>query len=285
MKKVCFVISPIGEEGSKERNHADRVMNEIINHIVGNEFGYEAIRADKYPVPGQITPQIVELIANADLLIADLSFHNPNVFYELALRHITRKPFIHLIREGEKIPFDIKDIRAIEFNLEKEESIRRAKSELKEQIESVEQGKQGTIQYISTFLGDLGIIFHALKYFVSSGTSEDRYRRKFGRKAYKNKIITNLDFSESEGDELELENVNANRVDASNAKLGTLGIKNSIVNLLDISACEVKRLILEDSKINIMDASDSNVNTFIRRRTEIAWLDDSGANISEEVEE
>lgn len=284
MKKVCFVISPIGEEGSKERNHADRVMNEIIEPIT-DEFGYKVIRADKYPVPGQITPQIVELIANADLLIADLSFHNPNVFYELALRHITRKPFVHLIREGEKIPFDIKDIRAIKFNLKKEESIRQAKSELREQIKNIEEGESGVIKYLSTLLGDLEIIFPALKYFAKRGLSEDNSRRKFGRKVYKNKIITNLDFAESRGDELELENVNANRVDVSNADLGTLHIKNSIINLLDISECKVKRFILEDSKINIVDASESNITLFIRKRSEIAWLDDSGAEISEEVEE
>ena len=279
------MISPIGEEGSEERRHADRVMDEIIKPSVGNEYGYDVIRAEKYQVIGQITSQIVDLIVKADLVITDLSFHNPNVFYELALRHITRKPLIHLIRKGEEIPFDIKDIRAIKFNLENEKSIKQAKSELREQIKNAEEGKLGNIQYISILLGDLGIIFHALKYFASKGLSEDNSRRKFRKKAYKDKIITNLDFSESEGDELELENVNANRVDASNAELGTLHFKNSIVNLLDISKCKVKRLILEDSKINIMDATKSNINIFIRRGIEIAYPDFSGANISEEVEE
>ena len=284
MKKVCFVIGPIGEKDSDVRKHADRVMNEIINPVV-NKFGYEVIRADKYSIPGQITSQIVELIANADLLIADLSFHNPNVFYELALRHITRKPFVHLIKEGEKIPFDIKDIRAIEFNLDNEESIKQAKGELRKQIKNIEEGESGVIQYLSTLMSDLEIIFHALKYFVNSGLSEDNSGKNFRRKSYKDKIITNLDFSESRGDELILENVNANRIDASNANLSTFHIKNSIVNLVDISECKVKRLVLEDSKINIMDASDSSINIFIMRRTEIAYPDFSGANISKEVEE
>ena len=261
------MIGPIGEKDSDVRKHADRVMNEIINPVV-NKFGYEVIRADKYSISGQITSQIVELITNADLLIADLSFHNPNVFYELALRHITRKPFVHLIREGEKIPFDIKDIRAIKFNLDNEESIKQAKRELREQIKNIEEGESGVIQYLSTLLGNLEIIFHALKYFINSGLSEDNSGRKFGRKSYKDKIITNLDFSESRGDELVLENVNANRIDASNANLSTFHIKNSIINLVDISECKVKRLVLEDSKINIMDASDSSINIFIRRRTE-----------------
>lgn len=279
MEKICFVISPIGGEDSKERKHADRVMNEIIEPICHDEFGYEIIRADKYHVIGQITSQIVELIVKADLVIADLSFHKPNVFYELALRHITRKPFIHLIREGEEIPFDIKDIRVIKFNLEKPESIEQAKSVLREQIKNSEKGELGTIQYISTLLGDLGIIFYALKYFATIGFSEDNSGTKFRTKAYKDKIITNLDLSKSRGDKLELENVNANRVDISNAELSTLLIKNSIINILDISKCKVERLVLEDSKINIMDGNKSNINNFIRRRIEIAYQDLSDAYI------
>lgn len=162
MKKTCFVICPIGDEGSEERKHANEFRDRIVKPIVESEFGYNVVRADEFQVTGQITPQIVNLIVESNLVIADLSFHNPNVFYELALRHITRKPFIHLIKEGEEIPFDIKDIRAIKFNLKNEERVERAKSELREQIKNTEKGELGTIQYISTLLGRFEIIFSAV---------------------------------------------------------------------------------------------------------------------------
>ena len=45
-----------------------------------------------------ISRQIIEHIMHARLVIADLSFHNPTVFYELALRHMTGKPTIQVIR-------------------------------------------------------------------------------------------------------------------------------------------------------------------------------------------
>lgn len=45
--------------------------------------------------------------------MTDLSFHNPNVCYELSLRHMTGKPVIHIIRKCDKIPFDINDFRTI----------------------------------------------------------------------------------------------------------------------------------------------------------------------------
>jgi hypothetical protein len=60
-----------------------------------------------------ITGQIIAHILNAGLVVADLSHHNPNVFYELCLRHATRKPTIHLCRRADRIPFDISQFRTI----------------------------------------------------------------------------------------------------------------------------------------------------------------------------
>ena len=48
-------------------------------------------------------------------MVADLSYHNPNVFYELAVRHATGKPIIHIKRTSDPIPFDNKDFRTIDI--------------------------------------------------------------------------------------------------------------------------------------------------------------------------
>lgn len=71
------------------------------------------IRADGIDKPGMITRQVIEYILRSRLVIADLSFHNPNVFYELALRHATRLPIVQIVRAGELIPFDIHQMRTI----------------------------------------------------------------------------------------------------------------------------------------------------------------------------
>lgn len=60
-----------------------------------------------------ITSQIIEHIIKSEIVVADLSLHNPNVFYELSLRHAQNKPTIHIIRECDKIPFDINTFRTI----------------------------------------------------------------------------------------------------------------------------------------------------------------------------
>jgi hypothetical protein len=60
---------------------------------------------------------VIEHVAKARLVVADLSFHNPNVFYELALRHATGKPTVHRIRTQDRIPFYIDQFRTIRVDM------------------------------------------------------------------------------------------------------------------------------------------------------------------------
>ena len=101
--RVCFVIAPIGADESDWRKHSDLIQAHLVEPAM-QELGLTIIRADQIDKPGMITSQIIEHIVHAGLVVADLSFHNPNVFYELALRHATGKPTIHLIRAEDKIP-------------------------------------------------------------------------------------------------------------------------------------------------------------------------------------
>ena len=50
------------------------------------------------------------------LVVADLSFHNPNVFYELAIRHAARLSVVQIIRKTDRIPFDLNQVRTIQVD-------------------------------------------------------------------------------------------------------------------------------------------------------------------------
>lgn len=115
--KRCFVISPIGEPGSKTRLHADKVLNLLLQPAM-EALAIDLIRADHLAKPGRITDQMFTEIFKADLCIAVLTGHNPNVFYELAIAQSINKPLIVLIAKGEELPFDIKDLRCIKYELE-----------------------------------------------------------------------------------------------------------------------------------------------------------------------
>lgn len=115
--KNCFFISPIGSEGSEVRKRADDVLNYIVKPAL-EEIGYKVERADESTEAGSISKSVIEKVLHSDLVVADLSNHNPNVFYELALRHAIAKPFVQIIVKDEKIPFDIFDIRTISYELD-----------------------------------------------------------------------------------------------------------------------------------------------------------------------
>src|SRR3546814_12011024 len=102
-KKTCFVIGPSGGSESETRNSADWFLAHIKS--TAECFGYTVVRADKIATPGLISDQIINELCEADLVIADLSEHNANAFYELAIRHTTGKPVIHMIHVDYHIPF------------------------------------------------------------------------------------------------------------------------------------------------------------------------------------
>ncbi|MBL8310494.1 MAG: hypothetical protein JNL19_08750 [Burkholderiales bacterium] len=110
--KTCFYITAIGDEDSEQRKHSDLFLNHLVTPALKN-FGLDVVRADKIAAPGVITSQILQHILYSKLVIVDLSFHNPNVFYEMAIRHATKLPVVQICRKRDKIPFDVNQVRTI----------------------------------------------------------------------------------------------------------------------------------------------------------------------------
>lgn len=136
--KKCFVIAPIGDPESDTRKRSDQVLKHVIKPAV-SECGYEAIRADEIDKPGIITSQVIQHVVDDPLVIADLTERNPNVFYELAIRHALRKPFIQLMKKGEQIPFDVAATRTIFVDHQDLDSVAEAKKKIVDQIEELEK--------------------------------------------------------------------------------------------------------------------------------------------------
>lgn len=109
---ICFIITPIGSEGSEERQHADLFLGHIIEPAL-REFGLRAVRADQIGEGGMITSQILQYVIRSRLAIADLSFHNPNAFYEMAVRHMCRMPIVQISRKIDPLPFDLNQVRTV----------------------------------------------------------------------------------------------------------------------------------------------------------------------------
>jgi hypothetical protein len=96
MNKTCFVIMPF----KKELDDLYKKLKSICK-----EMDIDCRRSDEIAI-GSISKGIFEEIFRADVVIADLTFSNPNVYYELAISHCIGRKTI-LITQEEKIPFDI----------------------------------------------------------------------------------------------------------------------------------------------------------------------------------
>ena len=83
--KKCFVVTPIGNEGTEIRRRADQVFKYIISPVC-EEMEFEPIRVDMVNQADSITQTILDYLNSAELVIADMSGHNPNAFYEMGYR-------------------------------------------------------------------------------------------------------------------------------------------------------------------------------------------------------
>ncbi|HLH39423.1 MAG TPA: hypothetical protein VKX39_09785, partial [Bryobacteraceae bacterium] len=110
--KTCFFITPIDKDGSEQRKHADMMLKHVVRPAF-EEHGFTVVRADEIAKSGIITKQVFEYLANSKVCVADLSFHNPNAFYELGVRHAFLLPTIQLIHKEKSIPFDVSQGRTI----------------------------------------------------------------------------------------------------------------------------------------------------------------------------
>jgi hypothetical protein len=160
---VCFVISPIGASDSPGRKRADQTIRHLIRPAV-EPHGYQVIRADQEERPGFITSQIINRLVDSPLVVADLTDHNPNVFYELAVRHVTEKPLVQVIKRGQVIPFDVAPMRTIQFDLSDPDDLQAASKRLGLQVETLKPDESPMETPVSVAKG--------LKQALESGDAE-----------------------------------------------------------------------------------------------------------------
>ncbi|HXA16871.1 MAG TPA: tetratricopeptide repeat-containing protein [Thermoanaerobaculia bacterium] len=108
-----FIIRPFGE---KRGFDFERVETDLIGPAL-DAFGIEDRTTLDILRSGNIRVDMFHRLLTADLVIADLSIHNANVFYELGIRHALRRQHTILIRcPADPIPFDLFTDRYLQYD-------------------------------------------------------------------------------------------------------------------------------------------------------------------------
>lgn len=128
----CFVIMPFGDP-RKEPERARKLeliysdwIKPCVESIKTPGQPDETIschRADKSSRPGEIITHIIENLVSADIVIADLSGRNPNVFYELGVRHSVNNNTILIADNLDDVPFDLRGLRTITYRWDPEQMV------------------------------------------------------------------------------------------------------------------------------------------------------------------
>jgi len=104
----AFVLMPFEPE-------FNTIFNDLIKPAL-NEISYTVTRADSILNQQNILKDIIRGIAEADLVVADLTNLNANVFYEIGISHTLGRPTVLICQSDEEIPFDLKAYRVIMYS-------------------------------------------------------------------------------------------------------------------------------------------------------------------------
>nr|WP_129734444.1 hypothetical protein [Parabacteroides goldsteinii] len=116
----CFVIMKFGHTEEEQKHSLSKYENYIVPALIEAGYSKEQIkRADSEAQKGgSMKEQIFENLFNSELVIADITGGNSNVFYELGIRHVFKKRgTIILTEKSQTIPFDLADDYIHQFEL------------------------------------------------------------------------------------------------------------------------------------------------------------------------
>jgi hypothetical protein len=125
VKPICFMIMPYGTKQVLDRHEAavpaavnfDHLWQVALRPAIEDDLGYEPVRADE-DLGALIIHEMIERLAISDLVIADVSIANANVYYEIGIRHAARQQgSVMVAAEWAKPLFDINQMRQVRYPL------------------------------------------------------------------------------------------------------------------------------------------------------------------------
>lgn len=123
LKPICFMVMPFGKKKTDNPDpnvpgeiNFDMLWDRALRPII-EELGYEPIRADQ-DVGSLIVQEMIERLAYSDLVLAEMTLLNPNVYYEVGVRQAAQRAGCVLIAaKWARQAFDVDQMRRITYPL------------------------------------------------------------------------------------------------------------------------------------------------------------------------
>lgn len=114
-RPICFVVMPISDVDGYDTGHFGRVYDHLLKPAIV-DAGFRPVRSDDTAKTDYIVVGVVQRVVNSEMVLCDYSARNPNVMYELGIRHAFNRP-VALIRDTrtDKV-FDIQGLRYTEYD-------------------------------------------------------------------------------------------------------------------------------------------------------------------------
>lgn len=161
--KKCFAIMPFGQkkekrpDGSEVEIDFDFVYHELIEKAV-ESLGMNCDRCDEIIDTGSIHAKMFNGIFDADLAVVDISFMNPNVYYELGVRHALNKSTTLVIRKNsnQPPPFNISGLNVLGYDIDDDQKLESSRQKIREYVKTGLE-KQSVDSLVHEYIDDLKV--------------------------------------------------------------------------------------------------------------------------------
>ncbi len=204
----CFVVMPFGikprNDGTDRTYNFDKVYRVIIQRAIRN-VKMQPLRADETEGNRIVHADMFKDLRDHPVVLVDLSMLNPNVMYELGIRHVMSSTGTVLIANEEtvkKLPFDIALSRTISYRYDGEhldwDEVERVVPQLQAAIEEARRGTPDSPVYafleqvLSPAANSLEADDSTINDSVNLGSNLDKYQKKFAE-IWKSQVGVNLD--------------------------------------------------------------------------------------------
>lgn len=152
-QKICFVVMPISDVQGYDIGHFKRVYEHLLKPAI-IEAGYVPVRADDTVKTDYIVVDIVKRIVESEMVLCDFSARNPNVMYELGLRHAFNKKVVLINDKKTDRIFDIQGLRSYNYDDSlRVDTVQKDKEEIKKSILTTAEAEEGSVNSVVQLAG------------------------------------------------------------------------------------------------------------------------------------